>query len=756
MGRTTIVLGVIAVVMAAFIIFFERDTITSRDLEERKGHLLQRFVRERVEKLEIERGGKKTVLIKEPGDAEGFEDSTWKLTQPWQAQADASTVDSLLGTIEWMDAKRTFENITQADRKRFGFEKPKIRAWYSIGSQRMPIVVGNQDPRGFGFYLQLDDPSQAYIVDKELFEALDRDPGEFYTKALHDGLSVFTTASVVIRDDEGEKAVEKRETDFWLTKPDLALASYDAVEDLIDGFDRMKASRFVSEKVADLSQYGLEAPILEALIRPSVSKEDEKKAEKKQPLRIRIGTKCGEQENESYILIGEQGPVMCVTDESLSAVRKAVGSLRERRLLGLREGEIEGVRIESGKRRLELDFDKSKWRYAAFIGKKDAVAKGEADTHAVEQWFEKLREFQMTASIPADDAVWQKRGIDEPQVVIRFIRSKKDREMIVRVGSVEGESVFVQRAGEPWATSFSASVLDWVTATSAHFRKRRLLDENSEELTELLVKRVGRPEKLEKKSEDNWRIIQPIKAEADRAIVEQLGSLFSKLEAVRFVADVPETSHGLDNPSITLTARYSKEPHDSSHDHQGRDKQKTASADRSYTLKIGGATDNGRFAQLGKDRAVFVISEMFVDLASQPLVTRTLVGFAKERIERVRIEKGSKAIEIHSRESGFEFLDNKGTKAEATQLVEHLVGLKASKAIAYGEPVAEEGIDRPRFRITVTRDAEEPATRTVYLLIGNSEKKDDGSAQLFLRRSDIPVSYSVTSEQLDGLIKLLR
>ena len=57
MGRTTVLLGVIAVIMAAFILFFERDTITSRDLEKRKGHLLQQFVRERVEKLEIERDG---------------------------------------------------------------------------------------------------------------------------------------------------------------------------------------------------------------------------------------------------------------------------------------------------------------------------------------------------------------------------------------------------------------------------------------------------------------------------------------------------------------------------------------------------------------------------------------------------------------------------------------------------------------------------------------------------------------------------
>jgi len=756
MGRTTVILGIIAVVMAAFILIYERDTITSRDVEERKGHLLQRFVRGRVEKLEIERGGKKIVLIRAPGDAEGFEERSWKLTQPWKADADASAVDSLLGTLEWMDAKRTLENISQADRKRFGFEKPQVRAWYSIGSQRMPIVLGNQDPRGLGYYLLLDDPSRAYIVDKELFEALEREPEAFYTKELHDGLSVFSTASVMIRDDQGEKVVEKREGDFWLTKPGVALASYDAVEDLIEGFDRMKASRFVTEKVADPAQYGLEAPVLEVLIRPTTSKEDKKKEVKKQPLRIRIGTKCAEQKDESYIVVGEQGPVMCVKDESLSAVRKTVGSLREKRLLGLRESEIEGVRIEAGKKRLELSLDKSKWRYAAFVGKKDAVAKGEADTDAVERWFEQLKGFEMSASIPGDDAVWRKHGIDKPQVIIRFIRSKKDREISIRVGSVEGESVYLQRAEEPWATAFPASVLDLVTATSARFRKRHLLDENSEELVEISVTRGGTTEKSKKKAKADWRIIQPIETEADSAIAEQLGSLFSKLEAVRFVADIPESSHGLDNPTVVLTARYSEEAHDTSHDHQGDDSEKSASADRSYTLKIGATTDDGCFAQFGIDQAVFVISEMLTDLITQPLVTRSLIDSSKERIERVRIEKGSKEIEIQRKDQGFVFLDSKSTKAEATHLVERLVGMKASKAIAYGEPVAKEGTERPRLRIAVTYNTDEPAPRTVYLLIGNVEKKDDESKQLYLRRSDIPVSYTVAAEQLDELMKQFR
>ncbi|MBN1656322.1 MAG: DUF4340 domain-containing protein [Deltaproteobacteria bacterium] len=751
MGRTTIVLGVITVIMAAFILFFERDAITSRELDKRKGHLIQKFVRDRVQKLEIESEGKNTVLVKTAGGVDELDEHGWRLVRPWAADADESEVDSLLSTLEWMDSKRILENIGEADRKRFGLDKPKVRAWYTIGSRRMPIVLGKRDARGFGYYLQLDDPARAYIVNKEIYEALSRDPAEFYTKKLHDGVSAYSTGSIVIRDENGEKRVEKRKGDYWMTKPSVALASSDAVEGLIDGIDRLKATRFISEKVDDLARYGLEAPVLEAVIQPTVSNDKEKKEAKKQALQIRIGAKCGERDNESYVLVGEHKPVMCVSDESLEAVRKAVETLRDKRLLPLRESEVEAVRIDAGKRRLELDFDKSKWSYQAYIDKR-VVAKGEADTDAVERWLERLRAVEMSASTPFDEEISKTRGISKPQASVRFIRSKKEPELLLSVGVVQGETLYVRRADEPWVASFPASALELLEATSAHFRRLKLLDDTGEELVELTVKREGVTEKAKKEGGNDWRIIEPINAKADRAILDELGRLFSQLEAVRFVADIAEPIHGLDNPAAVITAGYSKADHESSHEHGSDDLDKKASKIRSTTLKIGNAVDGGRFAQFGKDQAVFVVSQALFDYGSQPLVSRTLVDYSKEQINGVKIEKGKEVIEARRQDRGFRFLDGKGTQAQAEQLVERLTQLRASRAMAYGTPTAEEGIDRPRLRISVTSTGEKAEPRSIQLLVGNNATaKEEEERQVFIRRSDISAAFTIALDEIEKL-----
>jgi hypothetical protein len=755
MGRTTIILGIITAIMAAFILFFERGTITSRDVEKRKGHLIQWFIRDRIKKVEIERGGQKTVLVKVPVNADDPETEIWKFSQPWSAEADDSAIDSILGALEWLDSKRVLDKISNEDKKQFGFEKPKLRAWFSVGSKRMPIVVGNQDPRGSGYYLQLDDPAKAYIVEKEILEALDHEAGFFYTKKLHDGVSIYTTASIVVRDENGENAVEKRKSDFWLTRPVSALASYDAVDGLISAIDNMKATRFVSDRSDDLARFGLEAPILEAVIRSTTLKEEGKKESEKPPLQIRIGAKCQDREKESYVLVGEHKPVMCVSDESLTAIRKAVDTLRDKQLLPLKESDIEAVRIESGTKRLELDLNKEKWSYKALNGK-DVVAKGEADASDVERWLGELKAVGIKASTPANEKTLKEKGISKPRTVVRFIRSKKDEEIVIRLGATERDELFAQRADEPWISTFPASAFDLLTPTSAHVRKLKLMEEKSEELVELSIKRSGTTEKLVKSDKNSWEIQQPIKIEADSVIANELGQLFSKLEALRFVADAPEPEHGLDSPAIVVTASYSKPATDVSDKKKVGDAKEAAPKARTYTLKIGNAGDKGHFAQLGEDRAVFVIGQNLMDQVSEPLVSRSLLSTPKERIQNVRIEKGDKAVEIERQGNGFRFVDGKGSDADAGLLVDRITDLKASKITGYGEPLPQEGMEPARFRIIVTRNPDAPEPHSYQLLIGNVVTKDEKAPQLFVRRSDLQVGFAVLSDQIENLIKRVR
>ena len=64
--RSTIVLAAIAIGLFAYIVLYERYTITSGELAEVEGQLIERFVRARVNRLVIERPGSARLCSGEP------------------------------------------------------------------------------------------------------------------------------------------------------------------------------------------------------------------------------------------------------------------------------------------------------------------------------------------------------------------------------------------------------------------------------------------------------------------------------------------------------------------------------------------------------------------------------------------------------------------------------------------------------------------------------------------------------------------
>ena len=111
--RSTIVLAAIAIGLFAYIVLYERYTITSGELAEVEGQLIERFVRARVNRLIIERPGTPTVEIardREEQDLLGV----WRLERPVEALADSDAVSSLLGAVQYAAARRTLRPRAQA------------------------------------------------------------------------------------------------------------------------------------------------------------------------------------------------------------------------------------------------------------------------------------------------------------------------------------------------------------------------------------------------------------------------------------------------------------------------------------------------------------------------------------------------------------------------------------------------------------------------------------------------------------------
>lgn len=750
MARTTVILAIMAASMAAFIFFFERDMITSRETDKRKGHLLQRFVRSRVQKLEIQRKDKTTILVKRVAKDDDEELGGWYLEKPWSVEADEPIVDKLLGDLEWMDPHRTLENIGDSDIKRFGLDKPRLRAWFTVGKQRVPIVVGKIDTTGRGYYLQLDDPSTAYIVDKESVDALDHPPEYFHTKKLHDGVSVYTTDSIKINETDKSKVIEKRKGAFWLVRPKQQLASYQSVEDLVDKFDDMKATHFVSYNIDSLDKYGLGSPLLEVIIQMTQYDSKTKKNSEQKPFHIKIGSKCGDREGESYVLSGVKGPIMCISDKDILDAKKLISNLPAKHLLTMRASEVEKVRMSAGSKRLELDLKNAEWKYKVYKDK-DILASGNADRNAVEQWFSKLSKTEMNSSIPLTEQTSIDKGITKPKIVLSFIPSKEENKMVIRIGASQGENIFVQRAEEPNITLFPRSSLELLNTSSIYFRNRQLIDESEDVLAHFEIQRGGVTEKLTKEDDEKWMIHHPIKLRADGEVVGDFSNRLSNLEAIRFVEDIPNSSHGLKTPTMVITAQYSGHTHHSEDINTDKNGKKT-SAERSYSLRIGRQAEGGYFAQLNSDKAVFIVSDTLVELVSSPMIDRSMLSTQKDQIQKVKIVKGDRSIEINRQGDGFRLLGEKMEGLDVGAIVDNIAKLHASKIMEYGDVIHQVGGGLSGVQITVTRKDDAASPHEYQLTAINIPTRSKEASKIQMQRSDIPVRFIVPIRQVEHLL----
>jgi hypothetical protein len=740
--RTTIGLAVVACGLLGYIVFFERGSLTSGELDKRKADALPEFVRDRVTKLEVQRKGVWTVLERGPDPDNDLDLGGWKLVSPLRADADQDAVEDLLAALEWMSVRRRLGELNAEDRARFGFDTPRVRVRFTVGRGRYSLVVGNPAPGGEGVYVQGSDPSVAHVVGRDLIESLRRDPGDYHTKELHGGLSALTTTRLRVRDATGERVVTKQDGMWWLGDgAERALASEPDVDAAVQALDRVRAKRFVATEMKDAHAYGLAAPTVEfvatytRLIEPERSRlpvrppdPAAKPRTEEVTLRLMLGNECEGHAGERYAR-ADAGPVMCVAESDLAAARKQADELRERRLLPVDATGAKSVRLERAGRVLTLSREDDKWSYEVRAG--DAVeTSGKAREGSVATWLDALARAQAEAFAPLGDAA--DAGTDGR---LRIERESEPAVVEVTLAATDVTDVRARRAGEPWVAVYPASVSALLMPSAGPFRPLRLIDETPDSLRAWEIERGDERERLVRDAAGAWTVEAPVRVDADRVAVAELVRMVAGLEAVGFVADAAEPAHGLDAPWVVARARFAGE---------GDAKE------RERVLQLGAATEGGRFARLDGGPAVFVVAPALAEVLARPLANRALIATPVERLDAAVVTRGGRRLAVRREGEAFvtEAVDATDATGAARRLAERLAALRARAVTRYGAARPEEGFARPTAVVRVTARAEgteEPATYN--LLIGAPEGGDAYHA----RRSDHAVGFLLPKEQAEAL-----
>ncbi|MET0385010.1 MAG: DUF4340 domain-containing protein [Polyangiales bacterium] len=596
MGRTSIVLLAIAAALAAFILFFERGSLSTTEREGRRGRVLESFVRAKVKRIELQRRGITTVLVHvDPNPDDQFDAGGWRVEAPYKAKADQALVDELLGALEYADARRSLGDASKDELEQFGLVRPRYRVSFVAGEQRTSVSVGLPAADNVGSYLTVRDQPGVYVVGRELLDALEHVAEDYHDKNLHEGVSIHTLERLSIASAETpERRAARHADDFlWLEQPYVGLASYPELNTFLNDVDVLKASRYIADAAS--SAYGLEAPrftlVIDSKVYDAAAK---KKGERKQErLDLRVGGPCVDHAGESYLQVN-QGLVFCIADAEWKKLDRPSDALREVRLLPVDDSAISSVQVHAGPRELTLQTNEQATRYRVTDNGRE-VKNDVADPEALTAWYAALRETKIVGFDALEQT--QRDQLAQHGFTATFARGKNQPPYTLRLVPLSDGSVIASRLDEAALLKLPPAAAELLAPSGARFRKKRVIDEDESKFTTLALQRPGQlVERAVKDAAGGYSIVLPVAGPADRAAVDELLRVISKLDAVRFVADSPLREHGLADPIRVVDVDYKDPLNKKVHTHR---------------LLIGAPVsavgDEGRYARLMEDPAVFVL-----------------------------------------------------------------------------------------------------------------------------------------------------
>ena len=263
--RTTVVLAVINLCLLGFIYFVERGRLSTGDVARRSGHVLTRFVRERVERVELLRGDRPPVVLVRERDADAEDEDvldlgTWRIAEPVEANADDDAVDGFLSALEWLDARRTLEGVTPEDRARFGLDEPRFVVRFRVAEERVELRVGGEAPTGEGVYAAVEGEERVYVVGEDFVESIDHGVDHFRSRELFPTFYPRDATSIRLEGGGPPVALEREDGVWRVREPVRGHAAAALVDGIGRALRELEATRFVSESADELAERGLERP----------------------------------------------------------------------------------------------------------------------------------------------------------------------------------------------------------------------------------------------------------------------------------------------------------------------------------------------------------------------------------------------------------------------------------------------------------------------------------------------------------------
>lgn len=314
-----------------------------RVITPKKGEITEVTVRE----------GETTKQFVKKGDA-------WTITQPIQAPADDSSLQSLLDSLDMSQRDDAFDPQTEGKKlEDYGLAKPAVTLEVKAAGQNyvQEVALGSRTTDGGSVYAQLAKDSKVFAIPENVLTQASKPINDFrFKNALPASLDNATSA-VLAYGGQTVKLVKHGE-EWALSSPRTGAADSEKVREILGNIGRITAVDFIDTKTLNLASMGLDKPQVVGEFSALVK-------DKPTSMTLLVGSAVPQKENEVYAMNRGSNYAFTITKDDLAKLQPSMDDLRSKKLFSHASlSDVGRVTFDMRGQKIELSADTAgKWRY---------------------------------------------------------------------------------------------------------------------------------------------------------------------------------------------------------------------------------------------------------------------------------------------------------------------------------------------------------------------------------------------------------
>lgn len=622
-NSTVLIILSIALLLLAYIAFVDGKLMSTDEKKARAENVFSTLRADLVDRIELETPGGKVVL--EAGDADRGEETVWRITRPAPLKADSTEVQALISSLDFLIYQRVVkENPSDA---RFGFSSPRVKGVVHFRGKQIAFRIGADAPGGEGVYVSSDDAEDRFfVVSTDFLNATNKTVNDLRDKHLVDISADDIRAVRIQNGDTAIDASREAESGEWqIHRRDAVIfGAASEFKQLIGAIADLKVTRFISDTPANEQSLGTQQSNLWVSLTTSDG----------QKTTVTLGNDCGG--DAVYATVSGQRAIHCVKNSIRTTLQKQEGRYFEKHLLPTSPDDIDSLTLKNSAREIILRKKDSSWEVSGL----DAEDVSQTEFSAFFETLKKSRAEKIvfapvSETIDTNEAISESVPLpssDASPLLTAAIRKTKGTEETLQVFPAPDDSrkVYIKRDGYAGWLLFSEDIVALLTPHAERFRRKQLEHCHGEDVLNVAIESNGHHQYIAK-TDNTWRIDNPVKAEADKGNMDKLLELMCHTPVTAYPI-VDDNPFGDKKLFAVVTTTYTE--------HVADENTRDDTATGKLVMEIGAVHDsNSRFARF-KDQPnlIFTVDNRYTSFLNAPIAARNLLAIQSDNISRVVFE----------------------------------------------------------------------------------------------------------------------